>query len=131
MDKLAGKITQFRGAVLVLEKHCLVSETVCDEDRNVLNFEVIVLHFKKVLYAVYRVYFYTVKIYQQIHTLLTVIYLCQYHHYMFWWSSQHHQGAPKFTGSVLHLRSKSITFKKQSNVPFFDSTHAPKSLQLK
>jgi hypothetical protein len=54
----------------------------------------------------------TVKIDQQIDTLFTIIYLDQCQPYMFWWPSHHHQEARKVTGSVLHLKSYSISFKK-------------------
>ena len=42
-------MTQLRGAVLVLEKQSLASETVCDEARHVLNFNVIMLYFNNFL----------------------------------------------------------------------------------
>jgi hypothetical protein len=73
-------------------------------------------------------YFYTVKIDHLIHAPFTIIYLYQYHHYMFRWSSHHYQRAKKVTGSLLRLKSYNSTFKKQSNVPVCNSTHAPRSL---
>jgi hypothetical protein len=66
----------------------------------------------RVLYVVYRVYFYTGKTDQQICMLFTIICLYQCHRCMFRWSSRHHQGAARVTGSVLHLKSYNISLKK-------------------
>jgi hypothetical protein len=57
--------------------------------------------------------------------------LCQYGLYMFRWSSHHHQEAPKVKGCVLHLKSYSIPYKKQSRLQVCDNSRLPKSLRLK